>query len=1047
MNPFDTSGFPPRWHCGVAWSEDPWIGWMHIVSDLATFVAYFAVPTVVLYYVSQRRNLKFPPIFYMFLAAIFLSCGTVHLIEATIFWWPIYRLSGLTKLFTALVSCSGVIVLTRLLPTVLELKSGKEYERVVSERQKAQASLEHERFLLHTLLKYLPDAIYFKDLEGRFTRVSHSLAGSFGLRPEEVIGKTDADFFPRAYAEEARADERQMLRDLQPLVGKEEHPHWPDGRESWVSTTKIPLRDEGGTIVGVFGVSHDITAQKQAANTFRRIVEAAPNPLIVVNREGGIELINAATERLFGYSRDSLLAQSVEVLIPEQFQSAHVALRREFFEDPHPRAMGPQRELLGRRRDGTEIPVEVGLSPIEVGNETCVLASVYDITTRRQAEMTLTSAKEAAEAANQAKSSFLANMSHEIRTPMNAVIGMTELVLDTKLDDRQRDYLTVVLESAESLLTIINEILDFSKIEAGKLELESIDFDIREELGDTLKALGLRAHAKGLELAWHVYPDVPDYLHGDAARLRQILVNLVGNAVKFTQEGEIVVEVSQQTSHDSFISLHVTVRDTGIGIPEEQQARIFSAFEQADSSTTREFGGTGLGLAITSCLVDAMGGRIWLESAPGSGSTFHFTAKFEVSQSPGHGDFDHLDLSRVPVVVVDDNATNRRILQEMLQNWEMNAHAVASGREAIETLQSLLQDRTERPVLVSDVNMPGMDGFQLSERLRSLPALQETAIILLTSGGREGDHTRCEKLGVVAHMMKPVKQSELLDALVLAVGRQSRKTAQKPTSEDIEPQPGRSLNILLAEDGKANQVLAKSLLQKWGHRVTVAENGEVVLDRLAAESFDLILMDVQMPLMDGIDATRRIRQQELQTGEHIPIIAMTARAMKGDREECLSAGMDNYVSKPIRREELIEALAQYAADDVEETKTPREAARPDETSHIDWQVALASAADDAEILRKVAQESQSELRQLADQFLESLQQQETQETHRIAHTIKSIGRTFGASRLFELAQFCEERAGAGDLASVSERRDQLREEIDVVVGELRRYCDERREGE
>ena len=555
----------------------------------------------------------------------------------------------------------------------------------------------------------------------------------------------------------------------------------------------------------------------------------------------------------------------------------------------------------------------------EQGKPQLLLGISEDITAMKQTLEALKAAKESAEAANRTKSDFLANMSHEIRTPMNAIIGMTDLVLDTQLDSTQRDYLTIVSESAESLLSIINQILDFSKIEAGKLELEAVDFDVRDEVGDTLKSLGIRAHAKNLELAWHVHADVPDWLRGDAIRLRQVLVNLIGNAIKFTEQGEVFVDVGCEPSDDSQIRLHVSVRDTGVGIPEDKREHIFSAFEQADTSTTREYGGTGLGLAITTSIAKAMGGSVWVESVRGEGSTFHFTGNFVASiEPPEHKKKEFPDLTNLQVLVVDDNATNRRILKEMLESWGMSVETVEGGPQAIDALQEFIAEHGSLPLMISDVHMPVMDGFMLTEELRSRSALREIAIIILTSGGRVGDVRRCEELGVSAHLMKPVKQSELLEAIVVAVGSRSPRP-QEATDEPASLPP---LQILLAEDGKANQIVAVGLLTRWGHTVEVAENGEEAVELWQTGSFDVILMDVQMPVLDGLEATRRIRELEGDSGKHIPIVAMTARAMKGDRELCLAAGMDDYVSKPIRKPELYRALKSLT-DDVVRGLPPR----------------------------------------------------------------------------------------------------------------------------
>ena len=571
--------------------------------------------------------------------------------------------------------------------------------------------------------------------------------------------------------------------------------------------------------------------------------------------------------------------------------------------------------------DGT--PRWVLVTKMALRNETGEIVGTFgvarEITERKRQEQQLErvnaelrKARDEAEKANRAKSEFLANMSHEIRTPMNAIIGMTDLVLDTELDDTQRDYLSIVTESAESLLSIINEILDFSKIEAGKLALDLVDFDLREELGDTLKSLGLRAHAKQLELAWHVGSDVPRWLCGDSVRLRQMLVNLVGNAIKFTAEGEVTVDVQVEKDHDAQIKLHFIVRDTGPGISADKLEQIFSAFEQADTSTTRQFGGTGLGLAITSRIAEAMGGRVWVESIPGKGSAFHFTASFGAGREQ-HRDVELPDLKELSVLVVDDNQTNRRILSEMIRSWGMSVEAVEGGAAALAVLQQTVADQLSLPLVISDVNMPEMDGFMLAERLRSMPTLREAVIIMLTSGGRPENLERCHDLSIAAHLMKPVKQSELLDAIMRAVGRSREERAGADAARSfVEPVSLPPRRILLAEDGKANQKLAVGLLTKWGHEVAVANNGQEAIEMWRNGTFDVILMDIQMPVLDGFEATRRIRDLEKQTGRRIPILAMTARAMKGDRERCLAAGMDDYVSKPVRKAELSRALGKLS---------------------------------------------------------------------------------------------------------------------------------------
>jgi two-component system sensor histidine kinase/response regulator len=670
----------------------------------------------------------------------------------------------------------------------------------------------------------------------------------------------------------------------------------PDGEIRWIWARTFPVRSETGVVTRLIGIAQDVTERHHAEKMrafLASIVESSDDSIIGTDLDGRILSWNRGAEKLFGYTAEEAIGKPITLLFPADRQTDAMNSLEKFRRNEHIERF----ESIRMGKHGRPLEVSVILSPIRdaLGQLQGISAIYRDITASKLADAELVKAKEAAEAASQAKSTFLATMSHEIRTPMNGILGMTEVVLDSDLTVDQRESLDLVHLSAESLLAVINDILDFSKIEAGKMEFESIPFDLCESVGETMKTLGFRAQQKGLELVYDVRPDVPAGLLGDPGRLRQILVNLVGNAIKFTEQGEILVSVELESQIPEAVQLHFAVKDTGVGIAAEKQDKIFESFSQADGSMTRKYGGTGLGLTICSRLVEMMGGRIWVESQLGQGSTFHFTTRLGIQTEtfepavPLH----RAQLRDLPVLIVDDNSTNRRVLVEILSRWGMKPTAVEGGRAALFALQAAKNDGRPFPLILLDGQMPEVDGFTLAQQIQEHPDLAPATIMMLTSADQLGDATLCRKLGISAYLVKPIRQLQLLDMICKSL---------QPAPPD-RADTGRS-RVLVAEDNMVNQTLARRLLEKRGYDVSVVGNGLAALAAIENQSFDIVLMDLQMPDMDGLETTAAIRQLELVTGNRVPIVAMTAHALKGDQERCLAGGMDGYISKPIRQDEL-----------------------------------------------------------------------------------------------------------------------------------------------
>jgi PAS domain S-box-containing protein len=927
--------------------------------------------------------------------------------------------------------------------------------RDLTGRKQAEADLLQERSLLRSLLDNMPDYIYFKDAQSRFLRVSKELAGLLGIDdPAQAIGKTDFDFFTPDYARQAFLDEQEMIRSGRPIIGKEEKETWEDGHETWVSTTKMPLRNSAGAVIGTLGISRNITKHKQAEESVRRsealyhsLVEYLPQNIFRKDLQGRFTFGNQRFLAILGKSLDDLVGKTDYDFFPKELAEKYRA------DDAAVIRTGKSFETIEEHvtPDGSKLYVQVVKTPVygahgEIVGTQCIF---WDVTEKKRQEQELQKAKAAAEEANRAKSEFLANMSHEIRTPMNGVIGMTELALDTELSSEQREYLTMVKASADALLAVINDILDFSKIEARKLELESIDFDLRDSLGDTMKALALRAQQKGLELACYIPATVPDALNGDPGRLRQVLINLVGNAIKFTDEGEVVVHVEpvavplsvpdgQAPSGTDrgtgmgkeMVELLFRVRDTGCGIAPEKQARIFEAFEQADMSTTRKHGGTGLGLTISSQLVGMMDGRIWVESEQGNGSTFHFTARFGLQNAPSKSRAMRRPevLLGLPVLVVDDNATNRRILEEMLTNWRMKPTVVDSGKKALAEMQRAVEAGEPFPLVLLDAMMPEMDGFTLAAEIKRRPEFAGAVLMMLSSAGQAGDAGRCRELGISTYLAKPIKQSDLLDAILTALSLSFQHDELHEPGVQPPHATTRRLRVLLAEDNAVNQKLAARLLEKRGHSVVVTSDGKQALAALERETFDLVLMDVQMPRMNGFEATAAIRMMEKETSRHIPIIAMTAHAMKGDREKCLEAGMNGYVTKPVQAADLFEAIATVFPAD------PPSAAPASDV--WDQAKALARVGRDEDLLRELAMVFLADYpRRLAD-LRGAVESANAANLKLASHTIKGAVSNFAALGACAAAQRLETMGQCGSLAGAAEALAALEMELDRLRAAL-----------
>ena len=971
--------------------------------------------------------------------------------------------------------------------------------RDITERKHVEEELQNREERFRELFNNMSSGVTIYEAKGNgedFIIKDFNRAGERinEIKKEELLGKSVLSVFP-GVKDFGLFDVLQRVwktakPELHP-VSLYEDKRITGWRENYVF--KLP----SGEIVAVYD---DLTEQKQAEEALRAserslkaIIDFAQAGIVLIDPKTHVIIeANPTAVEMIGASKKEIIGKVCHQLIcPAEVGKCPIT-------DLGQDVDNSERVLL--RANGESVPVLKKVIPITLNGHQYILDSFIDISLLKRTEEALQKAKEEAEVANRTKSEFLANMSHEIRTPMNGIIGMTELTLDTDLTREQREYLEMVKISGDSLLNIINDILDYSKIEAGKLELEEIDFDLRNTLENAADTLALKANEKGLELTCHIKPDVPTALMGDPARLRQVIVNLAGNSIKFTEKGEVVIQVEVEKETDASAKLHFMISDTGIGIPQDKIESVFNSFEQADGSTTRKYGGTGLGLSISRKLVEMMGGNIWVESPgncllkiedcklknekseiqnnrqssslnnqskAGPGSTFHFTVRFGLSSSKEIKTLpsDRFDLSGVPVLIVDDNFTNRIVLQEMTASWGLVPSLAVDGKEAIDRLNEAYDSGKPYHLLLLDLQMPELDGFDVAKKIKDNPLGDDLKIILLTSLGRKGDAARCKEVGISGYLNKPVKQSELLDAVMMAMGSSGEEDATVITRYTVQ-EARNSLNILVAEDNPINQRLVIELLKTRGHRVVMASNGKEAIEAIKEEDFDLVLMDVQMPEMDGLEATRHIREREqratskaswseakipLKAGQQatsneqratsIPIIAMTANAMKGDREKCLESGMDDYVSKPINVEELFGVIEKFSRKLKDhKKKKPFPSLKKTETVSkevFDLSKAMEVVAGNKEIFKEIANIFLESSPASVAQIKEAIAGDDALALEHAAHSLKGSVGHFGARRTFEAAYNLEKLGREKEMGEADNAFSKLEKELSALRPEMK----------
>ena len=916
----------------------------------------------------------------------------------------------------------------------------KELEQENLERRRAEQTLRERSSFLDTLITGSPVAILVSGKDNKIQLANPAFQTLFGFTREEILGKTLEDLFA---TEEAREEIRLFRQEIrsQKSIQKTTQRRRKDGQLVDVEIHGVPLVVDGqvqGILANYTDISQRLKAERairESEEVFRSLSAAAPIGIFRTDAQGQCLYVNQRWAEMSGRPVECSLGSGwAEALHPED---------RERVRDHWFTSTGQGVEVEDECRfltpDGQVTWIHWHAKALRAADGVVqgYVGVIEDITERRKVAQRLMEAKEVAEAASLAKSEFLANMSHEIRTPMNGILGMTELALDTDLSPEQREYLGMVKSSAESLLGIINDILDFSKIEAGRLDLECAPFSLLDSIEDALRPLAMRAQQKGLELTWSATGEIPELVKGDPTRLRQILVNLAGNAIKFTKQGEVSIHVERLPSADGQLFVCFTVSDTGIGISREKHKHIFEAFSQADSSTTREFGGTGLGLSISARLVKLMQGEIWVESTPGKGSKFIFTAKFAgVSETEAvSANTVHPVLAGKTVLVVDDNEVNRHLLMRLLPQWGMQPTVAVDGFAAIAAFEKSVREGSPFPIVLLDQNMPGMDGYDVAARIQSISAKKEVALLILSSAPTSADQERAKKLGIARRLTKPLRRASLREAMLEALEVTGR-SIPKVIPELKKPAVG-GLRLLLAEDNPVNQKLAERLLEKMGHEVTLAANGREAVDLVQQKTFDLILMDIQMPVMGGVEAMQKIREWQTHAGVHMPIIAMTAHAMAGDAEKYLQAGMDGYVSKPVRSELLrgeIERLAgtHKGPEDKNVKKTEMQPNDP----ALDLAELLERVDNDRELLRDLLAIFKDDFPAHLQALREAVDCGDMKRVASLGHMLKGMLSNLAAARAAGAAAHLEQLGHAGETAGLKAALEVFESEVSELLPKL-----------